>query len=170
LHQFDPSSSDRSFATPRSWSFVSELLDDVEMFSPQEITDMVSGAIGEGIALKFNAHREVSSLLPDPSLILDGKIDNLKTKEISAMYSLATSLSYELKTVYDRIGKDVEQDDFNEKLDNMLEFCLKNFEPEMSIMSVRVLATQYKMKLPLRKIPNGVKFFDKYGDLVLAAA
>lgn len=170
LHHFDPSSPDRSFATPRSWSFVSELLEDAEMFSPQEITDMVSGAIGEGIALKFNAHREVSSLLPDPSLILDGKIDNLKTKEISAMYSLATSLSYELKTVYDRIGKDVEQDDFNEKLDNMLEFCLKHFEPEMSIMSVRVLATQYKMKLPLRKIPNGVKFFDKYGDLVLAAA
>jgi len=170
LYHFDPVAPDRSFATPRSWTFVSELLEGSDMFSHEEITDMVSGAIGEGIALKFNAHRKVSSQLPDPTLILKGKIDNLKTKEISAMYSLATSLSYELKTVYDRIGKDVEQDDFNEMLDNMLGFCLKHFAPEMSIMSVRVLATQYKMKLPLRKINNGKEFFEKYGDLVLSAA
>jgi hypothetical protein len=170
LHSFDPSSPDRSFATPRSWSFVSEILEDSDMFNSQEITDMVSGAVGEGIALKFNAHREVSSLLPDPSLILQGKIDNLKTKEISAMYSLATSLSYELKTVYDKIGKEnITQDDFDNMLNNMLGFCMKHFEPEMSVMSVRVLATQYKMKLPLRKISNGNEFFKKYGDLVMSA-
>jgi hypothetical protein len=86
------------------------------------------------------------------------------------MYSLATSLSYELKTVYDNIGKTVTQEDFNDMLNNMLGFCMKHFEPEMSVMSVRVLATQYKMKLPLRKIPNGQHFFTKYGDLVMAAA
>lgn len=170
LNTFDPSSNDRSFATPRSWSFVSELLNDVDMFTANEITDMVSAAVGEGIALQFNAHRAVSSTLPDPSLILEGKIDNLKTKEVSAMYSLATSLAYELKTVYDNIGRSVTQEDFNEKLDNMLAFCMKHFEPEMSIMSVRVLATKYKMKLPLRKIKNGKDFFEKYGELVLAAA
>jgi hypothetical protein len=170
LHKFDPSSTDRSFATPRSWSFVSELLDDCASFNPEEITDMVSGAVGEGVALKFNAHRAVSSLLPDPTLILKGKITDLKTREISAMYSLATSLSYELKTQYDVIGREIQQEDFNEMLDNMLGFCMKHFDPEMSIMSIRVLATQYNMKLPLRKLKNGMAFFEKYGDLVLAAA
>lgn len=169
LNSFDPSSNERSFATPRSWSFVSELLGDADEFTDEEITDMVSAAVGEGIALQFNAHRAVSSTLPDPSLILAGKIDNLKTKEISAMYSLATSLAYELKTVYDLIGKDYTQDDFNEMLDNMMAFCMNNFEPEMSIMSIRVLATQYKMKLPFRKIKSGKAFFEKYGDLVIAA-
>ena len=170
LNKFDASSSDRSFATPRSWSFVSELLQDSAGFSSEEITDMVSASIGEGVALKFNAHRAVSSLLPDPTLILKGKITDLKTREISAMYSLATSLAYELKTVYDSIGREVKQDDFNEMLDNMLGFCIKHFEPEMSIMSIRVLATQYGMKLPLRKLKNGTIFFDKYGDLINAAA
>lgn len=170
LHKFDPSSTDRSFATPRSWTFVSELLQDSDGFTPAEITDMVSGAVGEGIALKFNAHRAVSSLLPNPTLILKGKITDLKTREISAMYSLATSLSYELKTQYDVIGREIEQADFNEMLNNMLGFCMKHFDPEMSIMSVRVLATQYGMKLPLRNLKNGKEFFDKYGDLVLAAA
>lgn len=170
LHKFDPSSNDRSFATPRSWSFVSELLKDSDGFTSEEITDMVSAAVGEGIALKFNAHRAVSSLLPDPTLILKGKITDLKTREISAMYSLATSLSYELKTQYDIIDREIEQEDFNDMLDNMLGFCMKHFDPEMSIMSVRVLATQYGMKLPLRKLKNGQLFFEKYGDLVLAAA
>lgn len=172
LNSFDASSNERSFATPRSWSFVSELLKDADGFTDNEVTDMVSSAVGEGIALQFNAHRAVSSTLPDPSLILAGKIDNLKTKEISAMYSLATSLAYELKTIYDNIGRSEEetQEHFNESLDNMLAFCMKNFEPEMSIMSVRVLATKYGMKLPLRKLKHGKEFFDKYGDLVLAAA
>jgi hypothetical protein len=169
LNSFDPASSERSFATPRSWSFVSELLNDCVGFSPEEVTDMVSGAVGEGIALKFNAHRAVSSQLPNPTLILKGKIKDLKTKEISAMYSLATSLAYEMKTQYDEIGRGITQEDFEEMLSNMIEFCMAHFEPEMTIMSVRVLATQYKMKLPLRKLKNGKEFFDKYGKLVLSA-
>lgn len=169
LNTFDPSSSERSFATPRSWCFVSELLNDCNGFSPEEVTDMVSGAVGEGIALKFNAHRAVSSQLPNPTLILQGKIKDLKTKEISAMYSLATSLSYELKTQYDVIGREITQEDFEKMLDNMIKFCMDHFEPEMTIMSIRVLATQYKMKLPLRKLEHGKEFFEKYGKLVLAA-
>lgn len=169
LNTFDPSSSERSFATPRSWTFVSELLEDCSGFSPEEVTDMVSSAVGEGLALKFNAHRAVSSQLPNPTLILQGKIKDLKTKEISAMYSLATSLSYELKTQYDLIGREIEQEDFETMLDNMIKFCMDHFEPEMTIMSIRVLATQYKMKLPLRKLQNGKEFFEKYGKLVLAA-
>lgn len=173
LNSFDPSSSDRSFATPRSWSFVSKLLSESEMFNDDEITDMVSAAVGEGIALQFKAHRVVSSTLPDPSLILEGKITNLKTVEISAMYSLATSLSYELKVAHDLINDSIEarsQEAFDKKLSNMLSFSMNNFEPEMAVMIVRVLATTYKMKLNLRKSTVGKEFLDKYGDLVLAAA
>ena len=170
LYNFDAGSSDRSFATPRSWSFVSELLSDSEAFSNQEITDMVAGAVGEGIAIAFNSHRKVSSLLPDPRQILNGNVKNLKTKETSALYSLATSLSYELKTVYDDIARgEVSQEEFNEMFGNFLEFAMENFQPEMSIMSVRVLSTNYGVRLPMTKIKKGQQFIEKYGDLVLAA-
>lgn len=170
LNSFDPSSSERSFATPRSWAFVSEMLNDSEGFSPEEITDMVSGSVGEGIALKFNAHRAVSSQLPNPTLILQGKIKELKTKEISALYSLVTSMVYEMKTQYDVIGRDIEQEEFNDMLDNMVRFCMDNFPAEMTIMGIRVLVKQYNMKLEFRKLKNSKEFQQKYGHLIMSAA
>ncbi len=92
LYDFDPKSPSRSFATPRSWSFVSELLSDD--LDENTVTDLVSGAVGEGLAVKFMAHRKVASELPNPSEILEGKITEMKSKEISAMYSLTVSLCY----------------------------------------------------------------------------
>ena len=41
LYNFDAGSAERSFATPRSWTFVSETLADVEDFTEEEVTDMV---------------------------------------------------------------------------------------------------------------------------------
>src|SRR6056300_1653843 len=68
LYDFDPKSPSRSFATPRSWSFVSELLeDDVDA---ETTTNLVSGAVGEGLAVKFMAHRKVAADMPNPSDIL----------------------------------------------------------------------------------------------------
>ena len=59
LYDFDPKSLKRSFATPRSWSFVSELLDDD--LDENTTTDLVAGAVGEGLAVKFMAHRKVAA-------------------------------------------------------------------------------------------------------------
>ena len=90
LYDFDPKSPSRSFATPRSWSFVSDLLEDDD--DEATTTDLVSGSVGEGLAVKFMAHRKVSAHLPNPSDILVGKVKTMETKEISAMYSLTVSL------------------------------------------------------------------------------
>jgi|TARA_B110000908_G_scaffold170557_1_gene230504 hypothetical protein len=169
LYNFDPSSNERSFATPRSWAFVSELLDDVEDFSDEEITDMVSGAIGEGTALKFKAHRAVASKLPNPTLILKGEVTTLKTKEISAMYSLSTSMAYELKAVYDQIGRDVTKEEFDGMLDNVLGFMMKNFDPEMIIMATRLVFVQYGVTANLRKMSNWPEFMKNYGHLIKEA-
>ena len=78
LYDFDPRGSSRSFATPRSWSFVSQLLSDD--LPESTLTDLVAGAIGEGLAVKFMNHRKVSGQLPNPSDILSGKIKDLKFK------------------------------------------------------------------------------------------
>jgi hypothetical protein len=39
----------------------------------ETLTDLVAGAVGEGLAIKFMAHRKVSSKLPKPEDILAGK-------------------------------------------------------------------------------------------------
>lgn len=169
LYNFDPASNDRSFATPRSWAFVSELLFDVADFTDEEITDMVSGAVGEGTALKFKAHRAVASKLPNPTLILKGEVKELKTKEISAMYSLSTSMAYELKAQYDQIGREVTKEDFDKQLDNVLGFMMKNFDPEMIIMATRLVFVQYGVTANLRKMSNWPEFMKNYGHLIKEA-
>lgn len=173
LYDFDPKSNDRSFATPRSWSFVSELLYDVGTnFSDEEITDMVSGCVGEATALEFKTHRAISSKLPNPTHILHGTVTELVNCEISAKYSLATSLAYELKAQYENIGRTegIEEDAFDDMLNNSITFMMKNFDAEMVIMSIRMLFTQYKVKpTGLRKLPCWPDFMKEYGELIKLA-
>ena len=162
LYDFDPKSPSRSFATPRSWSFVSELLSDD--LDENTITDLVSGAVGEGLAVKFMAHRKVASQLPNPSDILEGKITELKSKEISAMYSLTVSLCYELKEANDKKDKK-----FNDKVNKFLRFMMDNFDTELVVMGIKMALTQYQLPID----PDAVKCFDefheKYGKYITAA-
>jgi hypothetical protein len=37
-------------------------------------TNLVAGAVGEGLAVKFMAHRKVASSMPNPTDILLGKV------------------------------------------------------------------------------------------------
>lgn len=168
LYSFDARSNDRSFATPRSWHFVSNILEDLDTFASSEVNDMVAGAIGEGIGLKFSAHRAISNQLPNPSLILDGKIKNLKTKEISVIYSLSTSLIYELKVIHDEIDKTVSKEEYHTKFDNMLRFMIDNFQPEIIVMAIQMCSSLHNMYVPLRHIDSGKEFLKSYGDLILS--
>ena len=77
LYDFDPKSSSRSFATPRSWTFVSELLEDDDT-DTDTLTDLISGAVGEGLAIKFMAHRKVASKMPNPTDILNGSVKKME--------------------------------------------------------------------------------------------
>ncbi len=153
LYDFDPKSPSRSFATPRSWSFVSELLEDE--LDEETTTDLVSGSVGEGLALKFVAHRKVASQMPNPADILSGKVKELQTKEISAMYSLAVSLCYELKEASDKNNKE-----FDNMVDRFLRFMMDNFETELVVMGVKLALTQYALPID----PDEVKCFDEFHD------
>ena len=97
LYEFDGKSSSRAFATPRSWCFVSDLLNDEDDTDTDTLFNLISGAVGEGLAVKFAAHRKVAGRMPEPSDILSGKVKDLAVKEISAMYSLTISMCYELR-------------------------------------------------------------------------
>lgn len=153
LYDFDPKSPSRSFATPRSWSFVSELLEDDE--DEETTTDLVSGSVGEGLAVKFMAHRKIASSMPNPTDILSGKVKELKSSEISAMYSLTVSLCYELKESIDKNEKD-----FNKKVNNYLRFAMDNFDTELVVMGIKLALTQYELPID----PDEVECFDEFHD------
>jgi hypothetical protein len=162
LYDFDPKSPSRSFATPRSWSFVSELLEDD--LDESTTTDLVAGAVGEGLAVKFMAHRKVASSMPDPAEILAGKVKEMKTKEISAMYSLTVSLCYELKEAADKNDKR-----FDEKVNNFLRFAMDNFDTELVVMGIKLALTQYSLPIDPDATECFDEFHERYGKYIKAA-
>ena len=162
LYDFDPKSPSRSFATPRSWSFVSELLEDG--IDDSTTTDLVAGAVGEGLAVKFMAHRRVASNMPNPSDILAGKVKEMKTKEISAMYSLTVSLCYELKEASDKNDKK-----FDDKVNNFLRFAMDNFDTELVVMGIKLALTQYALPIDPDEVECFDEFHEKYGKYIKAA-
>jgi len=163
LYDFDPKSPSRSFATPRSWSFVSELLEDD--LDENTTMDLVSGAIGEGLAIKFLAHRKYASELPNPTDILDGKVKELKTKEISAMYSLTVSLCYELQEANNKGDKK-----FDSKVNNFLRFAMDNFDTELIVMGIKLALTQYGLPIDPDEVECFDEFHERYGNKYIKAA
>jgi hypothetical protein len=163
LYDFDPKSSSRAFATPRSWSFVSELLVDDDT-DTDTLTDLTAGSVGEGLAVKFMAHRKIASKMPNPTDILSGKVKKMDSKEISAMYSLTVSLCYELKDSCDKNVKN-----WNEQVNNFFEFMMNNFETELVIMGTKLALSSYKLPLDPDEIACFDAFHQKFGKYIAAA-
>jgi ATPase family associated with various cellular activities (AAA) len=166
LYDFDPKSSSRAFATPRSWSFVSEILSDDDG-DEETITNLISGTIGEGLAIKFNGHRKISGRMPKPEDILTGKVTTLDVKEVSAMYSLVISMCYELK---DAVEKKVSDKDFHAMSDYFFAYMMKNFETELVVMGARIALTVYNLPFQPTKLKNFDEFHKKYGKYILSAS
>jgi hypothetical protein len=165
LYDFDAKSASRAFATPRSWVFVSQLLDDNDN-DEETTTNLIAGTVGEGLAIKFMAHRRTAGRMPDPADILSGKVKDLQVKEISAMYSLVISMCYELK---DAIEQKVDTGRFHEMADNFFGFMMANFETELVVMGSRIALVTYKLPFQPTKLKTFDTFHSKYGKYVLSA-
>ena len=165
LYDFDAKSASRAFATPRSWTFVSQLLDDA---SDDDTTmNLIAGTVGEGLAVKFMAHRKVAGRMPNPADILSGKVKDLQVKEVSAMYSLVISMCYELKGA---LENKVEDKKFHEMADNFLGYMMKNFETELTVMGARIALTTYNLPFLPTKLKNFDEFHQRFGKYILQAS
>jgi hypothetical protein len=163
LYDFDPKSASKAFATPRSWVFVSDLLqdDDTDLDTLQ---NLISGAIGDGLAVKFMAHRKIASKLPKADDILDGKVKDLQIKEVSAMYSLTVSLCYELK---DRAEKKTKG--WDDMADRFFRYMMDNFPTELVVMGAKTALTNYDLPLDATKMASFDEFHKRFGKYVLKA-
>jgi hypothetical protein len=171
LYNFDPQSSSRGFGTPRSWTFTSELIEDDEDTSESMMTDLVAGCVGEGIAVKFMAHKKIAGDLPVPEDVLDAKVKKIDNTEISACYALATSLCYELRDRFiagEKAGAESKAMAlYHKSYSNMISFMMDNFETEMVIMASRIAMQQYKLMPKQDKVERFKDYFDRYGRLIL---
>lgn len=164
LFDFEPTKSGRAFATPRSWADVSALIDFEE---GADISDLIAGTIGDGMAIKFLAHRTYAKDLPLASDILIGKVKDMgKNKEVSAMYSLVISLCYELKDAHEKLGL---VDEWHAMADHCFTFMMDNFSTELTVMGAKVALTNYELPLTPGKLKCFDRFHKEYGKYIIAA-
>lgn len=173
LMDFDPTSSSRGFATPRSWEFVSKIMNNNPKLPTFVLSGMVAGAVGQGVATEYMAHRRRAAELPDPSKILSGEVTKLDNKDNSLCYTLSLGMCYELRSEYDRIKeagqKEKDMEVLYTKLDNFIGFILDNFQAEIIVMAARVALKQYKLPLKPAKIKNFARLSATYGELIMKA-
>lgn len=166
LMSFDPRSPEHAFATPRSWKFVSDLLDEEDQGTIDEdvLADLVTGAVGDGMCYKFAAHRKVASKMPKPLDVLEGRVKKLDFKDVSALYSLTVALCYELKERSDK-----KNDKFYNYVDNYFEFMMDHFPTELVVMGARVMLHTYNLSPEPDKMKSFDRFFANYGKYIMAA-
>lgn len=114
----------RSFATPRTWQYVNDILasdPDTDL-----LLGLVSGAIGEELAASFLGFRLVAGELPDVEAIFEGTTDTVPN-EPSALHILSSALAMRV-------------DDFTstKKLNNLIRYTLK-LPGEFAVMIVQDL-------------------------------
>lgn len=89
LFQFDPTSNRRSFPTPRSWEFVSQVLG----HTPADLLHpVVSGCVGEGPSAEFVGFVRVCKDLPDIDLVLSKPTVTPVPREPAVLYALVGAL------------------------------------------------------------------------------
>ena len=167
LYDFDSKSSSRAFATPRSWSFVSELLQDEDETDYDTQFNLIAGAVGEGLAVKFMAHRKISGKMPEPTDILAGKIKDLDVKEISAMYALTVGMCYELNDAVN--NKKVNNKQFHTMAQNFFDYMMNNFETELVVMGAKIALKTYELPIEPTMLQNFNEFHKKYGKYIVDA-
>jgi hypothetical protein len=183
LFDFDPRRESYAFATPRSWSFVSELLyepgENGEMvdtsISSDVLGDLIKGTVGEGPGIKFATFRRQAANLPRARDVLSGSVTELKSKQIDVMYALTTALVYAMCDEVTRAesakrgGDKQSHDTVLRYVDNFLDFCMRNFEDEMVVMGMRSFMTATR-ETPVRysQLKNWKGFVARYSALIPA--
>ena len=165
LYDFKPKSSGRAFATPRSWSFVSDFCA-VKGVKDSTLRKLLGGSIGDAMAGKFMATRAIVHKMPNPTDILMGKVKELKIDNVSAHFSLSVSLCYELKEDFEKTKGD---DAWYDKFDHFVTFMMDNMTTEIVVMAVRTALVKFELPVIPQKMTQFEKFNKEYGHFIAAA-
>ena len=92
LHEFDPQSREAAFACPRTWEFVSNVVNQRGSLDPAAERALFRGAVGEAAAVEFAAFLKVWRELPHPKAVIDDPENAAVPENASALIALCGSL------------------------------------------------------------------------------
>lgn len=124
LFNFGQVDDSRSFATPRTWQYVNEIIES----KPEAdlVLSMVAGAIGEDLAASFLGFMAVAADLPDLDAILLGECKDVPS-DTSALHILSAALTMRVNDTTS-----------SKKLNNLVNYTL-NLPGEFAVMIVQDL-------------------------------
>ena len=91
LYTFDPNHSDHTYASPRTWEFVSKLIIYTDVSNAD--LPLLAGTLGPGVAQEFITYVQVYSQLPTIEDIVAKPETATVPSEISMKYAMATFLA-----------------------------------------------------------------------------
>ena len=92
LHEFDPRSKEAAFACPRTWEYVSNVVNERADLDPGVERALFRGAVGEAAAIEFSAFLKVWRELPHPQAVIDDPENAAVPENASALIALCGSL------------------------------------------------------------------------------
>jgi hypothetical protein len=93
LHKFNPSHADDTFASPRTWEFLSKIISDKIKFSKTDHA-VLTGTVGEGPATEFRAFCEVYKDLPNIEDMIENPTTVTIPNEPGHQYAMTTLISH----------------------------------------------------------------------------
>jgi len=91
LHQFEPTKNEKTFPSPRTWEYVSDIL---KSNPPEDIEfDLIAGIVGEAAAAEFMGFMKIYRDLPDPDAILVDPKGSVVPDDPATQYAICGALS-----------------------------------------------------------------------------
>jgi len=124
LFTFDAKKETKSFATPRSWEYVANILK--SNIEPSLLLDTIAGAVGRDVAVGFLSFLRVMERLPNIEAILQAK-ESSYSDEVDVLYALSSG-----------VVSAYLQNPSQEALENLLLYTL-DMKSEFAVMIVQDL-------------------------------
>jgi hypothetical protein len=148
LFNFKPESSERAFATPRSWHFASTLIKTIS--SRIILADCLEGCVGKAATADFIAFLKVQTELPDLNTILNGTSKWVPPQNrMDLKYALVSALA-------SRAAKS--------QFDNVIKYA-DNLPEEFSVLTVQMLIL--RDKLATGTAPSFAAWCSGHQDVIL---
>lgn len=159
LTTHDNSLNSKAFATPRTWKFVSDILENTNI-APSMHKDLISACVGYDIAVKALKWME-SNCKYNVDSILAGKSKKLKDEDeiLSFMSVMVHTLCKRLSVIADEVKKrntDKDREHFNASIENAFNFILQNSKKHQDTPRafISLLTKSYNVILNYEQLPS----------------
>ncbi|MBN2825782.1 MAG: MoxR family ATPase [Campylobacterales bacterium] len=150
LFNFDPTTNQKSFASPRSWEFANTIIK--SQVEEKLLLETLSGAVGNDSAVAFLSFKKVMDRLPNINEILSGEMSELAHEDIKLMVALSIGIVNRLKESFDQRA-----------VDNVLAFSMQ-LPSEYAIMLIKDMQLN---SINVEASPNWSQWVEKFAYLLV---